>query len=171
MAGGLVMTGLEDPAAAGSDRLRVGHADREQVIRALKDAFVQGRLTGDEFGERAGGALAARTRGELAAFTADIPADLAYQSAGPRPSLLQRHPLVWGATGFGSGVAVAFGLIVLAANVLDPAGLGNPYRPWSTVCALLALAALFAGIGMALHGAVSAADQRRARKRRPIQPR
>ena len=36
------MTGPEDPAAAARDRLRAGHADREQVIEALKDAFVQG---------------------------------------------------------------------------------------------------------------------------------
>jgi hypothetical protein len=41
------MTGPEDPAAAGRDRLRAGHADREQVIEALKNAFVQGRLTRD----------------------------------------------------------------------------------------------------------------------------
>src|SRR5205809_5745427 len=69
-----VMTGPEDPAAAGRDRLRAGHADREQVIEALKDAFVQGRLTRDELDTRAGQALIARTRAELAALTADIPA-------------------------------------------------------------------------------------------------
>ena len=67
-------TGPQDPAAAGGDRLRAGHADREQVIEALKDAFVQGRLTRDELDERAGRALAARTRTELAALAADIPA-------------------------------------------------------------------------------------------------
>ena len=41
------------PAAAGRDRLRAGHADREQVIKALKDAFVAGRLTRGEPGVRA----------------------------------------------------------------------------------------------------------------------
>ena len=30
------MTGPQDPAAAGRDQLRAGHADREQVIEALK---------------------------------------------------------------------------------------------------------------------------------------
>jgi hypothetical protein len=34
------MTGPEDPAAAGRDRLRAGHADRGQVIGTLKGAFV-----------------------------------------------------------------------------------------------------------------------------------
>ena len=53
------MAGPEDPAAANRDQLRAGHADREQVIEALKDAFVHGRLTRDEFDTRAGWALTA----------------------------------------------------------------------------------------------------------------
>ena len=36
------MSGPQDLAAAGCDRLRAGHADRERVIEALKGAFVQG---------------------------------------------------------------------------------------------------------------------------------
>ena len=39
------MTGPQDPAAAGRDQLRAGHADRERVIEALKAAFVRGQLT------------------------------------------------------------------------------------------------------------------------------
>ena len=57
------MAGPQDPAAAGGDRLRAGHADREQVIETLKDAFVHGRLTKDELDARAGQALAAHERG------------------------------------------------------------------------------------------------------------
>ena len=54
-------------------RLRACHADREQVIGTLQAAFAQGRLTRDEFGVRAGQALAARTYADLAALLADIP--------------------------------------------------------------------------------------------------
>ena len=68
-----VTTGPQDPAAAGRDQLRAGHADREQVIDTLKNAFVHGRLTKDELDARAGQALAARTYADLAALTADIP--------------------------------------------------------------------------------------------------
>jgi len=68
------MTGPDDPAAAGRDRLRAGHAEREQVIGTLKDAFVHGRLTRDELDTRTGQALSARTCADLAALTADIPA-------------------------------------------------------------------------------------------------
>lgn len=61
---------------AGRGHLRASNADREQVISLLKPAFVQGRLTKDEFDLRVGQALASRTCAELAALTADIPADL-----------------------------------------------------------------------------------------------
>ena len=68
------MAGQEDPAAAGHDRLRAGHHDRERVIETLKDAFADGRLARDELDARAGRALTARTYADLAALTADIPA-------------------------------------------------------------------------------------------------
>jgi len=61
------------PAAAG---LRASRADRERVIDLLKAAFVQGRLDRDEFDARIGQAVASRTYGELAAVTADLPAEL-----------------------------------------------------------------------------------------------
>ena len=53
-------------------RLRASHADREQVVDVLKVAFVQGRLTKDEFDLRVGQAFAARTYAELADVTAGL---------------------------------------------------------------------------------------------------
>ena len=61
------MTGPEDPAAAGRGRIRAGHADREQVIEALKNAFVQGRLTRDELDARAAGQSGDRVQRVFAA--------------------------------------------------------------------------------------------------------
>jgi uncharacterized protein DUF1707 len=61
-------------AAAGRSRLRASDADREHVIDMLKAAFVNGRVTKDEFDARVGQAFASRTYAELAAVTADIPA-------------------------------------------------------------------------------------------------
>ena len=63
-------------AAAAHGHLRASHADREQVIGVLKAAFVQGRLTKDEFGTRVGQAFTSRTYAELAKVTADLPAGL-----------------------------------------------------------------------------------------------
>jgi hypothetical protein len=72
-------TGSGDEKAAGGlgrGHLRASHADRERVIAALKAAFVQGRLTKDEFDSRVGRVLGSRTYAELAALTADIRAGL-----------------------------------------------------------------------------------------------
>ena len=51
---------------------RASDADREQVIGVLKVAFVQGRLTKDELDARAGHALTAPTRADLAGLTTDL---------------------------------------------------------------------------------------------------
>jgi Domain of unknown function (DUF1707) len=72
-----MMAGPGDNAAAGrgrdDGRLRASHADREQVIGVLKEAFVQGRLSADELDARAGQVYASRTHAELAEVTVDIP--------------------------------------------------------------------------------------------------
>jgi uncharacterized protein DUF1707 len=74
------MAGPGDNAAIGQARdrghLRASHADREQVIGTLKEAFVQGRLTADELDARVGQAYASRTYAELAGVTSDVPAGL-----------------------------------------------------------------------------------------------
>lgn len=59
---------------ASRSQLRASHADRDQVVDTLKDAFVQGRLTRNEFDTRVGHALASRTYADLATLTADLPA-------------------------------------------------------------------------------------------------
>jgi DUF1707 SHOCT-like domain len=64
----------DDLAAASHGRMRSSHADREQAIEVLKDAFAQGRLDKDELDARVGHAFASRTYAQLAAVTADIPA-------------------------------------------------------------------------------------------------
>jgi len=69
--------GDEIAAAEGRDRgdLRASHADREQATEQLKVAFVQGRLTKDEFDLRVSQAFASRTYAELAAVTVGLPAE------------------------------------------------------------------------------------------------
>ncbi|HEX6453298.1 MAG TPA: DUF1707 domain-containing protein [Trebonia sp.] len=65
--------GWEDGTAGERGRLRTSHADREQAIDVLKAAFVQGRLTKDEFDLRVGQVFASRTYADLGALTADVP--------------------------------------------------------------------------------------------------
>ena len=169
-------TGPQDPAAAGGDRLRAGHADREQVIEALKDAFVQGRLTRDELDVRAGRALAARTRAELAALAADIPAVPAAPAgpvgAGPvrPPASARRRPLARAAAGSVGCLVIAFAAVWVGANILDPRGLGNPYHPWSSLCRLVAMAAVLTALGILANGVATSSEQRRSRRQLPPRP-
>ena len=167
------MTGPQDPAAAGGDRMRAGHADREQAIETLKNAFVQGRLTRDELDARTGQALAARTYADLAVLTADIPpapatppaAGLAIPTVPARP-----WPLARAAAKSGGCLAFAFALVLFAANVLDPNGLGNPYAPWSTLCAVAALIAVVGAVGYLADGVATSVEQRHVRRQLPPRP-
>jgi hypothetical protein len=63
--------------------LRVSDAERDVTLRTLGDHAAVGRLTLDELEERSGRALAAKTRGELAALTSDLPAGGAQASGSP----------------------------------------------------------------------------------------
>ncbi|MFB7585809.1 DUF1707 domain-containing protein [Streptomyces sp. NPDC056169] len=53
--------------------LRASHADRDRTVDVLRVAAGDGRLTLDELDERLEVALSARTLGELAVLTADLP--------------------------------------------------------------------------------------------------
>ena len=99
-------TGPWDPITADAmdrSRLRASDADREQVIDALKAAFVQGMLTMDELDMRAGQALASRTNAELAVITANIPTGLIEIQPPSKPARaraakrVNKKVVAWGA--------------------------------------------------------------------------
>ncbi|HLN67191.1 MAG TPA: DUF1707 domain-containing protein [Streptosporangiaceae bacterium] len=74
------------------DSLRVSDAERDATVRVLGDHAAVGRLTLDELEERAGQALTAKTRGDLAALTSDLPRQAtAADVAVPRT----RKPVRW----------------------------------------------------------------------------
>lgn len=52
---------------------RVGNAEREHVAALLQRAAGEGMITLDEFSDRMGAAMAARTRGELSVLLEDLP--------------------------------------------------------------------------------------------------
>ena len=62
--------------ASGDPDLRASDDDREDVVRQLERGLTSGRLTVDEFDERVRAAYAARTMGELAELTRDLPRSL-----------------------------------------------------------------------------------------------
>jgi hypothetical protein len=52
---------------------RVSDAERDQVVASLREHCAEGRLTLDEFADRMGTALEARTKGELEPVLSDLP--------------------------------------------------------------------------------------------------
>jgi hypothetical protein len=73
------MTGEVAPLGRGDDaappgELRASHQDRDRVAELLRMATGDGRLTVEELDERLEKALTARTYGELAALSRDLPA-------------------------------------------------------------------------------------------------
>ncbi|MDP4508810.1 DUF1707 SHOCT-like domain-containing protein [Nonomuraea turcica] len=55
------------------DDLRIGDAEREQTMAALREHFAQGRLTHEELDERLDRTLTAKTGRDLTQITADLP--------------------------------------------------------------------------------------------------
>src|SRR5271166_1273232 len=77
------------------DSLRVSDAERDAVLRTLGDHAAVGRLTLDELEERSGRALAAKTRGELATLTSDLPKEAGAAEGAPAPVPAGRKPVRW----------------------------------------------------------------------------
>jgi Domain of unknown function (DUF1707) len=178
------MTGPQDPAAAGRDRLRAGHADRDEVIEILKDAFVDGCLTTDEFGARTDRALAARTCADLAALIADLPPPPVWPApvwpapawpapapAGPvrPPGAARRWPLFRAAADSSLCLVLAFTAILTGVH-FDTDGFG-PHQAWANLFFFPAIALVITAFGILADGAVTAVEQRRVRRALPPQPR
>ncbi|MEU0644891.1 DUF1707 SHOCT-like domain-containing protein [Streptomyces umbrinus] len=72
MSGEISPTG-KSSGPGSSPGLRASHADRDRVVDVLRIAAGDGLLTADELDERLEAALSARTLGELATLTADLP--------------------------------------------------------------------------------------------------
>jgi hypothetical protein len=109
----LVMPMPEDRTAADAaahGRPVASTADLEEAIELLKAAFVQGRLTKDEFGTRVERALASQTYAELTEVTADLPAGP--MQARPSRQLARTRPRV------SMNAALSAGAFVLLAALV-----------------------------------------------------
>jgi hypothetical protein len=117
--------------------------EREQVIRTLRAALAQGRLTDDEHDARAAQATASRSPAELAALTADLPADLAARLPTARDA--------W------TGVCVSIAAVSVVAGIL----LWQPDNYPAFVLALLAAATVILAPPIAVGLMVDARHQKR----------
>jgi len=112
----MTMSPRNVPAA----QLRAGDADRDAILTQLTEHFGAGRLTAEEFDERSGQALTARTFGELNELMCDLP-----RIRDPLPE--HRPPPAPRGTGYLDalipvGVAIAF--------VTSAVTIGTPHHDW-----------------------------------------
>ena len=132
--------------AAGHGRPGGWHADCEQVIEVLKTAFVQGRLTKDEFGTRVGQAFTSQTPAELTEVTADLPAGLV--GARPPRQLARTRPRLSMNAAISAGAfAMLAALVGMMAAVVSRSGI-----------AVLGAAVSIAIVGALAFGAMMAAS-------------
>ena len=104
-------------------QVRIGDAERESAVTALGEHYAAGRLTKDEFDDRAGVAWSARTSGDLAPLFTDLP-----RLQSPAPRRPQRPQTSWR---LGVGLWWVFVLLLVLATADEV--------PWLAV-------AVFAGL-------------------------
>ncbi len=93
--------------------LRVSDAERDLALSELSAALQAGRITADEFDQRSGQALGARTGKELTALLADLPVERALAA---RATALERAHRVL-ATRIAIGASAAAATVFAAASV------------------------------------------------------
>jgi hypothetical protein len=145
------------------------------VVEALKIAFVHGRLTKDEFAARMSQALSARTYGDLAALTADLPAEpVAPAPAGPSAAgpAVPAEPSVWRPMARGAAVAGVFSAIAVVA-ILGIAHLAagldgpTPHADWIGELLMLVIFSVATALSALAIGAVGSIVQWNARRQLP----
>jgi hypothetical protein len=117
---------------SGQGNLRASHADRDQVVDVLKDAFAEGRLTRDELDGRVGQALAAKTCGQLAALTTDLREPSIGTVALPMPIQTRTRPRTHKRGRSATGAVIA--ACVAAVAVLAAAGAHLRPGPDAVAC-------------------------------------
>lgn len=123
-----------------SPDMRAGDEDRDRTVSLIREAFAEGRLTNDEFQERMEQAQQARTFGELAALTTDLPAVFPPPSASTSSAVAAPADESNWRKGWGSwlGVSVIVNVIWAATWISHPSQV--PYYwpiwvmgPWGAV--------------------------------------
>ena len=102
----------------GQPELRIGDEEREAAVAALGEHYAAGRLTKEEYDERAERAFAARTRSQLLPLFADLPRPVGAPGAarrerpvgaGPR----RGHPGWWAGAWLAPLLAIVVALVIL----------------------------------------------------------
>lgn len=128
--------------------LRASDAERDTVVAELGEHLKDGRLQTDEFDERVGRAMNARTRGELDGLLSDLPRPVPAPPPAPPPTRLP-FPLV--------AIAIFITSVMLLGGISRTAAAGG-HPVWAVWW-----------LWWLIPAAIIAARGRRLRTRRPPQ--
>ena len=118
--------------------LRVSDADRDHALSELSQAFQAGRITADEFDQRSGQALGARTGKQLTVLLADLPLDR--PPAARTTTIEQAQRVVF--------TRIAIGASAITASVLAASAAANAINPRPTLQQLRLLREMAARQGL-----------------------
>ncbi len=79
--------GRRRPPRDTDERLRISHAERNEIADTLSKHYAEGRLDSNEFEERVGRVMNAKTRGDVAGVLDDLPG-----LGSPAPPPRRRRP-------------------------------------------------------------------------------
>ena len=105
--------GRRRPPRDTDPRLRISHAERNEIADTLSKHYAEGRLDSNEFEERVGRVMNAKTRGDVAGVLDDLPG-----LGSPAPPPRRRRPL-------GQWVLALLLVLFVAGFVAAP-----PHVPW-----------------------------------------
>jgi hypothetical protein len=122
------MTDNRTADALPPDQIRVTDAEREAVAERLRQAHDEGSLDLNEFDDRTARLYGdAKTRGDLAAITADLPAPA---SAAPSPALPDQAKTLRVVTAAWLGLALVSFVIWVGVGLSGPVSDPDPAWMW-----------------------------------------
>ena len=121
--------------------LRVSYADRDRAVAQLSEHFQTGRLTLEEFDERSGEALKAKTARELTALFTDLPAGQAL--APSAVAVPEVRPYSSAARAWAAAATLSAALIVVFAFARTGVGHHHGFVVPLPLIALLFIARMF----------------------------
>lgn len=104
--------------AQGHAAMRASDEDRDRAAEVLKSGFATGRLTKDEYDDHLHGVYTARTHGDLAGVTAQLPGGGMALFAAPPAVATRTNPLANAALVCGVAEFFTLGLTALPAVIL-----------------------------------------------------
>jgi Domain of unknown function (DUF1707) len=129
-----------------SGSMRVSDADRDRAIAELSEHYQAGRLTTEEFEDRTGRALQARTTADLAGLFTDLPRRQAPMTGATATSAASTAP-AGPARAWPARVPVVPVAILAVVAVLALVG-GHPFHiAWVPVVAIIVVRLLAGGRG------------------------